>query len=398
MPLQTPTTQDINDNIIAQLEATLNQTIPLLPKSFMRVLAKTLAGVFILLYKYGGFMFLQIFVSKASARETDINGQILSPLVEWGRLIGVGDPAPATQAELLIDVTVENQTGTLPSGSQLTGPTNGVTYITIGAVSLSASTVFVLVRAVADQAGGSGAGVVGNLDPGATLNFANPLANVNRVATVTAQTVTGADGESTAAYRQRVLDRFQKRPQGGALADYELWAEEPAGILNAYPYTSDCPGQVDVYIEATVASSGNADGIPTTAQLQEALDSIETDVSGVPTRRPANALVNTFPITRSAFDVLVSGLVVADPVQVQADIQAAVTQYFLDREPFIVGLSVLPRKDRVTASAVGGLIEDIVSAAGGIFSAATITKDLQTITVYFLGIGEKAKAGTITFV
>ena len=175
MSLQTPTTAEISANIIAQLEASLNQTIPLLPKSFLRVLSKTLAAVFILLYKYSGFMFLQIFVSTASIEEITINGIQVSPLTEWGRLIGIGDPTAATQAELLIDITVENQTGTLPSGSQLINSANGVTYITIGDVLLDAPTVQATIRAVSDQAGGGGAGAIGNLidrvSLGAVIDF-----------------------------------------------------------------------------------------------------------------------------------------------------------------------------------------------------------------------------------
>ena len=150
MSLQTPTTKDISDNIIAQLEASLNQSIPLLPKAFLRVLAKALGGVFILLYKYAGFMFLQMFVQTASISETTINGKTVSPLTQWGRLIGIGDPVAATNAELLIDITVDNQTGTLPSGSQLVNSANGVTYITIGTINLNASTVQVTIRASAD--------------------------------------------------------------------------------------------------------------------------------------------------------------------------------------------------------------------------------------------------------
>jgi hypothetical protein len=92
MSLQTPTTKEISESIIAQLEASLNQSIPLLPKSFLRVLAKTLAGVFVLLYKYAGFMFLQMFVQTASAKQTTVNGKTFTPLTQWGRLIGVGDP------------------------------------------------------------------------------------------------------------------------------------------------------------------------------------------------------------------------------------------------------------------------------------------------------------------
>lgn len=398
MSLTTPTTKEINDNIIAQLEASLNQTIPLLPKSFMRVLAKALAGVFILLYKYAGFMFLQEFVSFASDKETVVNGKTLIPLVEWGRLIGVGDPVAPTNAELLIDITVETQTGTLPTGSQLLNVDNGVTYITIGATLLNAPVVQATIRAVSDQVDGGGAGVIGNLDPGAVVSFANPLANVARDASVVSQIVTGADAESTEAYRQRVVDRFQKRPQGGAYADYEEWGEEVAGILNVYPYTSDCPGQVDVFVEATVASSGSPDGIPTAAQLQAVLDSIFLDLNGLNTRRPANALVNSFPITRVGFDVVVSGLVVDNLAQVQTDITAALVEYFLDREPFIVGLSVPPRTDRITSSAVGGVVEDIVSAAGGIFTDAAVTQNTVPVVTFSLGIGEKAKSSSVTFI
>ena len=398
MSLQTPTTKEINDNIIAQLEATLNQSIPLLPKSFLRVLSKALAGVFVILYKYGGFMFLQIFVQTASANPTDINGETVTPLTAWGRLVGVGDPVPATSAELTIDITVEVQTGTLPSGTQLVSEDNGVTYITIGVVPLTAATVSATVRAASDQAGGGGAGALGNLEVGAVLSFANPLANVARATVVTAQTVTGANAEATEVYRQRVLDRFQKRPQGGAYADYEAWGEEVAGIVSVYPYTSDCPGQVDAYVEATVASSGDPDGIPTPAQLQAVLDSIELDDNGLASRRPANALANTFAITRKSFDVAVTDLIVDNPTEVQADVTAAITEYFLDREPFIVGLSVLPRRDRVTSSAIGGVVDDVVSAAGGIFSTVVVTETGGgSAVLYELQIGEKAKVFAVTF-
>ena len=398
MALQTPTTAEIDAGIIANLQAELNQTIPLLPKSFLRVLSRVLAGVFIIVYKYSGFIFLQMFVRTATIKVTEINGRDFAPLIEWGRLIGVGDPAPATQTELQITVVVSEQGGTLPSGTQLVGATNGITYLTIGALALDDDTVTALIRASSDQAGGNGAGVIGNLDVGTLVTFVNPLPNVERETSVLNETITGADGEATEAYRQRILDRFQKRPQGGAYADYELWAVEPAGILNAYPYTSDCPGQVDIYIEATVASSGSPDGFPTAAQLIEANDSIIFDAAGVPSRRPANALSNTFSITRAGFDVIINGMVIANPVQIQADIEQALTEYFLDREPFIPGLSIEPRKDRITNSAVVGIVEDIVSGANGIFASAIIEKDMAPITLFALGVGEKSKLATIDFV
>lgn len=394
MSLTTPTTKDVSDNIIAQLESSLNQTIPLLPKSFMRVLSKALAAVFIILYKYGGFIFLQVFVQTASAKETLINGKTVIPLVEWGRLIGIGDPIAATQAELLIDITVTNQVGSLPSGSQLINADNGVTYITIGAVLLDAAIVQATIRAVSDQAGGGGAGAIGNLDPGAIVSFANSLANVARDAVVDSQTVTGADAESTDAYRQRIIDRFQKLPQGGAYADYELWGEEAAGIINIYPYTSDDPGQVDVYVEADTAI--DPDGIPTGAQLQAVLDLIDFDENGLASRRPANALANTLAITRTGFDAEVSDLVVDNLAAVQADIQAAVTEFFLNAAPFIDGLTIPPRKDRITRAGLIGLVEDIVTAANGTFTTVTFVETTLSgnLEIYILQQGEKAKLAT----
>lgn len=399
MSLTTPTTKELSDLIIAQLESTLNQTIPLLPKSFLRVLAKTLAGVFILLYKYAGFIFLQIFVATASIKDTTILGQIVSPLKEWGRLVGVGDPVAATNAELLIDITVTNQTSSLPAGTQLLNADNGVTYILLASVPLNAPTVQGTVRAAADQSAGTGAGTIGNLDPGAILSFANPLPNVNRDVVVNTQTVTAADEESSEAYRQRIIDRFQKRPQGGALADYEIWGEETPGIINVYPYTGDTPGEVDLYSEATPESSGSPDGIPTQAQLDAVKESTELDQDGLATRRPANAFVNSFPITRTPFDVTVFGLIVDNTADVQASINTATEEYFLNREPNIPGLSTPPRRDRITVSGLSGAIEDVVSSANGIFDSVTIEQGTVDINTYPLGQGEKSKLGSpVSFV
>src|SRR5690242_19672548 len=153
MSLAVPSSQEIADNIIGQIEAALSQTVPLLPKAFTRVLGKVLAGVLVILYKYGGFIFLQLFVSTASMAETVVNGKTIKPLVEWGRLIGVGDPLAATRAELDITVTVTNQVGTLPAGSQLLRTDTGVVYQTTTVVALSAPTVTVTVRATSDQLG-----------------------------------------------------------------------------------------------------------------------------------------------------------------------------------------------------------------------------------------------------
>ena len=339
-----------------------------------------------------------MFVSTASADRTTVNGKIIRPLIEWGRLIGIGDPNPGEAAQLTIQITVENQTGILQAGSQLTNSTNGVTYITLGSVALDASVVEVDILAVNDQSGGNGVGSIGNLAISDIVSFVNPLSNVQRDAVVSDIVVTGANAETVEAYRQRVVDRWQKLPQGGAYADYELWGEEVAGIINIYPYTGN-PGEVDVYVEATVESSGDPDGIPTSAQLTAVADSIEKDVDGLASRRPAGAFVNTLAITRTSFDVSVQNLVVDNQAQIETEIQSAIENFFLDVEPFIDGLSILPRRDRITRSALIGLVDDIVNASNGTFTTVTFeeTSNPGNLETYTLGEGEKAKAANVTF-
>ena len=206
--------------------------------------------------------------------------------------------------------------------------------------------------------------------------------------------MTGANAELTEDYRRRVVLRFQRRPQGGALADYQTWGLETPGIINIYPYTGDPSGEVNVYSEA----AGTVDGIPTQAQLDAVLASINLDQNGRATRRPAGVRVNSLAITRAVFDVNIVGLTVDNQATVRASITTALTQYLLAREPFITGLSVLPRRDRITATAITAVVEDIVTAAGGTFTSVALTRSGSAVVSFTLGEGQKSRAGNVTFV
>lgn len=394
-----PTTQELSDNIVAQMSAQLNQTIPLLPRSFIRVMAKAVAAVVVILYKYIGFVAMQQLIRYASIEETTFNGVTFSPLITWGEQVGAGRPGEATRAEITATVPVEQAGGTIAAGELLYSTTNGYTYSVLTSVVLGGSSVTITVRAVSDQTDTNGTGAAGNLTAGAALQFARPQTGAGGTATVVSQTVTAADAEDTEVYRQRVLDRFQKRPQGGAYSDYEIWAEEAEGIINAYPYTGD-PGQINVYSEATVASSGNEDGIPTTAQLAAVLEAINQDSNDLASRRSANAFVNSLPITRQGFTVTVTGITgVDDLAQVRADTTDAVEQYFLGVEPYIAGLSIPPRNDQLTNTRLSAIVEDIVTAAGGTFTGAVFTRDghAGAVASWVLLEGQKAKASAVNF-
>lgn len=399
MTIQPKTTTDISDLIIAQLESTLNQTIPLLPKSFLRVLAKALGAVFVVLYKYCGFIFLQLFVETASNELTTINGKEIRPLEQYGILVGVGSPIAAVPAEFTFRFIPILPTGasTLESGTPILSDSNGVTYVTVGDVSYGGggAPAFedVTIRAAGDQNGGNGAGTIGNLDAGSTLSFVSPPANIERDGTIQSVDVVGTDKEDVETYKSRIIARFQTPPQGGAYADYSIWGETVSGVVNVYPYTGD-PGQVDVYVEVSTAL--DADGIPNAAKLTEVSDAIELEDSGLATRRPANAYVNVYAITRTAFVVDVQGLIVDNETEAQTSITAALQAWFLEREPYVPGWSIGVRKDQIFEAGVNGVVNDVVASLGGIFTGVAMTEAAVPFSVRILQEGEKAKT-TVTY-
>lgn len=396
MALQTPTTAQVAANIIVQLEQALSQSIPLLPKAFSRVLARVLAGKFVTIYKFAGFSLLQQFVEHASMEPTEVNGEIIRPLVEWGRLVGVGDPLGATQAVLVLSVPVLVQTGSLPGGTQLLNPSTGIVYRTTAAVALDAATVTVNARASSAQSGGNGAGTQGNLAPGQTLQFASPPPNVGRTATVTGTAVEGAEAELETVYRERIKLRFRRRPQGGAYADYQAWGAGVAGVRAIYPYAGQLPGEVDVYVE----SVDDVDGIPSGALIDSVAAAIQYDPAEFPTptglanRRPVGAAVNVLPIVRTPFELELFGVESNGELDVDAvtdAINEAVDEFLRSRAPYIVGLSALPRQDRVTQGAVAGVVNEIAEANGASVSAVTVRRFGVLVTQYNLARGELAR-------
>jgi uncharacterized phage protein gp47/JayE len=401
MSLAVPTTQDIADNIVSQLEGQLSQTIPLLPKAFTRVLAKVLAAVFVLLYKYAGFILLQQFVRHATMAETTVNGKVIRPLVEWGRTIDVPDPEPALRTEFMVLVTVLTQVGSIRAGTKLINPTTGVVYKVLADVALNDTFVFPRVVACSDPSGGDGSGTLGNVQQGDSIEFASPVPNVNRTVIVSLVIDSGEDAESVDSYRARVLQKFQKRPQGGAYADYQQWGEEVAGIVAVYPYASNDPGVIDLYVEATPESSGSPDGIATVGQRNAVIDSCNLNVEGRASRRPVNAALRAFPIARTGFDLVVSGLELNDPgrlAAVQDSIEQAVDEYLRSREPYIVGLSVPPRRDRITRAAVSGIVDTIVSTELGAVTSVEVQLTGDDVAAHALEPGQKAKLGDVSYV
>jgi hypothetical protein len=161
------------------------------------------------------------------------------------------------------------------------------------------------------------------------------------------------------------------------------------GVANIYPYTG-MPGEVDVYVEAT--TDQHPDGIPSPRLLADVLESMQFDADGTARRAPATVRsINVKPIARRAYSVVIHNLADVEHAHVEDEIASGIDEHLRSLEPYIVGLSVLPRRDRVTQGAIGGVVSEIVQAAGGTVDSVQLRIDSAVIPADTLGKGEKAK-------
>jgi uncharacterized phage protein gp47/JayE len=388
------TAQEIADLMVSQLETSFSQAVPLLPKAFIRVMAKVCGLAFVALFQFAGFIALQMVVKYASDREFTVGGITYNPLNEWGALAGLTRGVGA-RSEGTITVTVLSPGGTLYSGTALVNAETEQTYITVGDVTITAGAITATVRAGTYSE-------AADLDVSMVLSFVSAPANLEKDTVVATVTVAGADPEDTEDWRGRIMQFFAARPQGGAYADYWEWGNEVEGVANIYPFSGGTPaiptsgpGQVDVYVKADVGD-GTA-GAPLLASVEDAIEL--NGSTGLASRRPVNAYVNVASIYLTTMDAVVAGLYV-DPGEVtatRADIEEALENYLLNRENYIVGISYPPRRDIVMASEAAGVAARVAAANGGYITGLTLSIGGTPYDIYSLNEGEQVRIGTVSW-
>lgn len=217
MPFVRPTLPELIDRAMADIETRLPGVDARLRRSNLSVLARVHAGAVHSLYGYLDNLAVQLFVDTAEVSFLDRYSSI------WGvqRL-------PAAFAEGSVTITGTSGVA-VPSGTQLQR-SDGQTCTTTAAATITAGTALVPVSAVLG-------GAAGNAAAGAQLTFVTPIGGVIATATVAAGGLTqGADAETDASLRARLLRRIQQAPNGGAKADYVTWALEVPGVTRAWCY------------------------------------------------------------------------------------------------------------------------------------------------------------------
>lgn len=166
-------------------------------------------------------------------------------------------------------------------------------------------------------------GAVQDIEPAIEIERADPAQFVGlaTTATVDADGISGgADLESDASLRARVLDRKRRPPQGGAYSDYEQIARAIPGVTKAWAYPfADQPGIVGVWF----LFQDRANGVPTSGDVetvQAILDGRRLIRAGVVANAPIPAPV----------DVVIAGLV-RDATATRAAIELSLRAMFADR-------------------------------------------------------------------
>jgi len=375
MAISTASLSEIRDQIVSDIESKGGFTIPVLSKAVWYIWGFALAGIWMILYKYGSDAYKQRFAQTASRRF----------LILLGELIGV-TIQPETIWEGQGQVVSTTATGNLEAGTQLVNNNTGVVYTVSVTIPKSIGTM--TVDLVSTQGGD-----ISDLQIGDILDFISPQPGLANTCTISAVTTAGEDEEDLETYRQRVINGYQKKPQGGAEADYEAWALEAPNVINAYPYAATDPGKVDIYIEV----DNQPDGIPTIGQLTATEDYILYDpVTGKKTRRPVTAEPVLKAITRKAFDVTILALS-PDTGTIRAAIEEAISANLIGKAPYLQGLTIT-RNDTISDSEITSVVQSVISDYAATVSEVTVYDSGTPVDNYVLQEGEKAKSGTVSYV
>jgi len=370
-----PTIAELKTAILADLEATYGENVPLFGKIFLNALAAVQAAKLKVYYLAVASTQKNIFVDTA---DTEASGGTLE---RFGRVKLGRNPFPATAGQYTVDVTgtigaIIPASQTFKSNDDSLSPRK--LYILDNAFTLTATTDSITLRALES-------GLDSQLIVNDELTATSPIANVNSVAIVTAEIVEPLSAEDIEQYRARALASYRLEAQGGAATDYRLWSLDAQGVQQTYPYaTTGQANEVDVFVEATIADSTDGKGTPTAGLISDVEDVIEfnPDVS-LPLnergRRPlAVFAVNVQAITVQEIDITIDsfiGLTATIETLIFTALEAEINLI----RPFIGAADILSDQNDILD--INKIISTILSARpGSLFGDVILEVDSVPVT------------------
>lgn len=351
-----PTTVQINQAFISNIEGQFGISLSTNSKSFLLSLCNTESAELKLLYLVLGY--IQQNMAPDLAQSESVGGM----LERYGRIKLGRNPYGAIAGSYQVQVAgsigaVINGQVTFKSDDNSEHP--GILYILDDPFALVTGTDTIVLRALT-------AGTEGSLNIGDTLTATSPIALVNSSVTVTGVSVQPLDAESLEAYRTALLKTYRLSPQGGSPADYRLWSQDAQGVANVYPYAaSGLTNQVNLFIESILSDSTDGKGTPSALMLQavEAVVNFNPDTT-LPVlqrgRRPITVIVNYLPVTPMQVDISIPSFVGITPA-IESIILTAMTSYLSTIRPFVAAADVLSDKnDTLSVNGIIGVLSSVV--------------------------------------
>lgn len=385
-----PTLSELYEDILDDLESEFIITIPGFGKVFLIALAAVQAGKLKLYYLAIGKLQKNIFIDTA---DPEASGGTLE---RFGRIKLGRNPFAATAGQYVVSVTgtvgaVIEASTTFKSNDDTVNP--GKLFILDNEYTLVGSDSITL-RALE-------AGVESKLEVGEELTATIPIANVDKIVTVTSEAIAPLAAEEIEVYRTVGLQAYQLEPQGGAGSDYILWAADAQGVLRSYPYAkSGVTSEVDLFIEATIADSTDGKGTPSAQLLSDVEEVVDFDPDDTRPldergRRPLTEIVNYLPVTIKQVDIEVQGFV-GLTASIETSIFNAIKAVLDDIRPFVASANVLANKNDIID--INKIISIILNAEpGSIFTTVDLMINGGSVNTFTFENGDIPYLNSVTY-
>ncbi|QKQ48481.1 baseplate J/gp47 family protein [Achromobacter denitrificans] len=215
MPFSRPTLSELRNQVLADINATLDGANALLRKAVLRVLGVAQAGLAHLHFGYIDWISMQAVPWTATDEY----------LAGWGAMKNVfrKDAVAA-----VITAQFTGTAGVVISAGIEVKRADGTAYTVeetqeVGADGKAA----VVLRATAT-------GAAGNCSAGTPVTLSSTITGLQSTGTVVGAIATGADVEPPDAYSERVIAAYQETPHGGNADDYVRWALAVPGVSRAW--------------------------------------------------------------------------------------------------------------------------------------------------------------------
>lgn len=350
MPFIAPTLEELKARARAEVSIRL-QVGPLLDQDIRAIFSDTVAGMANLLHGHLDYLGQQIIPDTAEAEF----------LERWANIFGL---VRISAVPAVGSVSFSGNDGAIIPAASVLRRSDGVEYSTDVAGTISGGTILVPVTATTNGAATDA--------PAATnLTMTSPVSGVNQVAVVDGAGLDGgADRETDAALRVRLLEVLQQPPMGGSAADYVAWAKLVPEITRAFTAAALFGlGTVGVAIMTDDADTGPLPTVGKVAEVQAKIDEL----------KPVTADVTVFAPVAVNLDPTIQ--LIPDGADIRVSVESALRELVrLEGGP---GLTISRSR----------ILEAISTAKGAIASVVTLPASDVTVTAFQIH-----QLGTITWV